>query len=344
MRIQPRAWGLHGIRPRALVPVLLSILLASPVLGLASAGGSVPADSSAYNNGEILVRFPTASPSVELVQDSNPSVNSILSISHVLELAPLNSTHPLVVLAADPSSSSPFNVSQSEGVGQFDLGLNGTLGVRYAGFALWAGPNLESIAANPAKGQAHLALSYHLLPPSHNSQGVSLNWSIENWPWLTSSDLLGLELQFSVPNGTGFSSCLGNGGSPSCAGSALAPGGIVWSSASNGSVGAAAAAGARVTVSWNSTATTAAHRVGVTAGTFYASSAVDRVTLAIPAGGNSVVNGSARFLLTLPAPALPAVLSGSPVVYAGVLAGAAALVLVAVGLRRRRDRRLVDWL
>ncbi|MGI0129332.1 MAG: hypothetical protein ACREDE_11605, partial [Thermoplasmata archaeon] len=202
--------------------ILVGLLLA-PALGAATSSSPLSADSAAYNSGAVLVRFPAASPSVELVQDSNPSVNSILNVTHVLELAPVNGSHPLVELAADPATSSPFNTSSSSGVGRFSLGLNGTIGVRYGGFALWATPAPPSLEVNPPKGQADLTLSYQLLSPSVGVQGVSLNWSIQNWPWFSSRDLLGLELAFAVPNGTGFSSCLGAVSTP-CPGTALAPG------------------------------------------------------------------------------------------------------------------------
>ncbi|HEV2449091.1 MAG TPA: hypothetical protein VGU43_01620 [Thermoplasmata archaeon] len=321
-------------------------LLLSTLVGACAANGAPSLyASSAYNSGAVLVRFPTDSPSVQLVQDSNPTVNSMLNVTHVLELAPLNSTHPLVYLAADPASTSAFNVSQSGGVGRFDLGLNGTLGVRYAGFNLWSGsgPSLSTLATNPAKGQAELAIAYRVLPTTTNVQGVSLNWSIQDWPWLSASDLLGLELEFAVPNGTGFSSCLG--AAATCSGSALAPGGIVWSSSTTGSVGSAAPDGTVASLSWNSTAAAATHhRVGVTAGTFYASAGVDRVTLAIPGNGSSNVNGSATFLLQLPLPPAPLTVSGSLPLYVAALVGGSLLALIAVGRARRRDRELLETL
>lgn len=322
-------------------------LLLSTLVSVSAASGAPSLyASSAYNSGDVLVRFPTDSPTVQLVQDSNPSVNSILNITHVLELAPLNGTHPLVYLAADPASTSAFNVTQSGGVGRFDLGLNGTLGVRYAGFDLWAGsnPSLSTLATNPAKGEAELAISYRLLPTTSNAQGVSLNWSIQDWPWLSAGDLLGLELEFAVPNGTGFSSCLG-AVAATCSGSALAPGGIVWSSSTTGSVGSAAPDGTVASLSWNSTAAAATDRtVGVTAGTFYASAGVDRVTLAIPGNGSSSVNGSATFLLHLPLPPAPLTVSGSLPVYVAALVGGSLLALVGVSQARRRDRELLDTL
>jgi hypothetical protein len=344
MRTSPHAGGYTSRLAPRLASVLLAGLLLSTLLGAASAsGGPSLTDSSTFNSGPVLIKFPAAAPSVELVQSSDPSVNSILNVTHVLELAPLNSTHPLVLLAADPASDSVFNVSQSGGVDRFHLGLNGTVGVRYAGFDLWSTPNLESLAPDPAKGEAELAVSYQFLPASAGTTGVALNWSIQDWPWLSSQDLLGLELEFAVPNGTGFTSCLGSAG-PTCSGSALAPGGIVWSSSTIGSVGAAAPDGTVASLSWNSTVGAEHHAIGVTAGTFYASAGVDRVTLAIPGDGSSEVNGSATFLLHLPLPPAPLSVSGSYPLYIVGVVGGSLLVLLAVQYAQRRDQRLLETL
>jgi hypothetical protein len=341
MHIGPRTWGGTTGRPAGAIAVLvIALFLLGPVLIAGARASTPPYDSSAYNSGAIRVLFPTAVPSVELVQDANPSVDSVLGLAHVLELGPLNGTHPIVELAANPQSTSAFNVTQSGGVGRFDLGLNGTVGVQYAGLPLWAGANLENIAANPSKGHAELSVSYGLLPPTPGQQGITLNWSIVNWPWQSTADLLGIEMQFSFPNGTGFSACPGSASPSACSGATLAPGGIVWSTSTTGSVGANGPAGSQVTLSWNSTARASNRSVGVTAGSFYANNSVDRVTLAAPGKGSSSVNGSARFLLTLPLPALPRTVSGSLPVYLGAVAAVSVLAGAGVVLARRRDRRI----
>ncbi|MCI4345201.1 MAG: hypothetical protein L3K07_00375 [Thermoplasmata archaeon] len=345
MHLRPRSRGASRTAPAGTFAVLLVAVLFFGPLFFAGARADAPSyNSTAYNSGAIRVLFPSDVPSVELVQDANPSVDSVLGLAHVLELAPLNGTHPIVELAANPESTSAFNVTQSGGVGRFDLGLNGTLGVRYAGLPLWAGSNLESIAANPSKGHAELSVSYGLLPPTAGQQGIALNWSIVNWPWQSSSDLLGIEMQFSFPNGTGFSSCPGSVTPVSCSGATLAPGGIVWSSSTTGSVGATGPGGSQVTLSWNSAARASNRSVGVTAGTFYANSSVDRVTLASSGKGSSSVNGSARFLLTLPAPLLPRTVSGSAPVYLGAIVAASVLAGAGLLLARRRDRRIARTL
>jgi hypothetical protein len=344
MRTAPHLGGYTAKLGSRLASVLLAGMLLSTLLGAAAAtGGPSLTDTSTFNSGPVLIKFAAAAPSVELVQSSNPSVNSVLNVTHVLELAPLNGTHPLVLLAADPASSSLFNVSQSGGVDRFHLGLNGTVGVRYAGFDLWSSPNPPVLAFDPAKGEAELDLSYQYLPSAAGTTGIALNWSIQNWPWLSTQDLLGLELEFAVPNGTGFTSCLGSA-SPTCHGSALAPGGIVWSSSTVGSVGAAAPDGTVATLAWNSTVGAARHAIGVTAGTFYASTGVDRVTLAIPGDGSPQVNGSATFLLHLPQLPGPLSVSGSYPVYIVGVVGGALLVLLAVQYAQRRDQRLIETL
>ncbi|MCI4364206.1 MAG: hypothetical protein L3K13_07945, partial [Thermoplasmata archaeon] len=151
-------------------------------------------------------------------------------------------------------------------------------------------------------------------------------------------------MQFSFPNGTGFSACPGSLSPAACSGATLAPGGIVWSTSTTGSVGATGPGGSQVTLSWNSTARASNRSVGVTSGSFYANSSVDRVTLAAPGKGSSSVNGSARFLLTLPAPLLPRTVSGSAPIYLGALVAASVLAGAGIFLARRRDRRIAGTL
>ncbi|HUI38705.1 MAG TPA: hypothetical protein VLY85_03635, partial [Thermoplasmata archaeon] len=273
---------------------------------------------------------------------TNSSIASDLSVDQILEVSAATGT-PRVVAVAFPANLQSFNGSTPAGA-TLPFDLTAGLAVLPANASLWAGPGATVQPIGAPLGTARLDINYSAEPSSQPGAGVVLNWSVSGWPWISVTDLLGIQLGMSTPSGTGFVACSdGSHGAVSsdCPGTGLAPGGTIWTSSVTG-VDDGTGNGSAATVAWTSTLEAdTGTRAPVTAGVFAQSPTTGHLLLAAPAGGARQVAGSIRFALlspTLPVPA-PLLVHGETGWFAGSLvAFAAAGSLGWWGYRRRSDR------
>lgn len=335
------------------VPLLVLAGLAAPAAGSGPLG---PGSYSSYNSGRLSVVFPSPTPAVELLQDANRSIAAALILENVVEFQPTNGDHPLVVRAASPSANGSFQqLSANSGTDSFGLSLNGSLPVERVSVPLWNTPLAlpSNASAAPVPSTASLVVSYTLLNVSSAAEGLALSWSIRNWPWASSSDLLGIDMRFVVPNATSFGACGGSEGelplngtvaANQCAGPTLSPGAIEWNSSAIGSVAGTEQGGLAAALSWDPAATIPGHGpVPVTAAAYYTGASEMQVTIAARAAGSDNVTESARLLLHAPLVSfpLPALLRGDLLAYGGALLLSGIAVAGGLVAYRRRERRLI---
>lgn len=340
-----------------LPPALWTLCLAGTLLGAAVGGASaashsgpgvvlLPSPWSAYDTGRVQVIFPAPLPSVELLQDANGSTGAALYLDHVDEIAPGGATHPLVVMTASPETLADFNHSVVSPQPLWPLSLAAEVAVQTAGVPLWSAPPASPANGSPEpEGNTSIAVSYSLSQGPGATQGVTLNWTVSNWPWLSSADLLALEFRLVVLGGTDLKVCTGGGGGAAidaCPGTSLSVGSIYWSPDATSVVGHVDASAVAV-VAWGSSATEqSGATLPVLAGTYEPASGEGHILLTTASGGASHVNGTTAFYLSAPLP--PLVLGpyhAEPLVYLGAMAGFAALVASGWVGYRRRERRIL---
>jgi hypothetical protein len=356
-------------RPRGRFALLaaLSALAAIASVGSAAAAGlgPIPATSvgahpySTYSNGRVVVVVPKALPGVDLFQVANGSIGAELVLENVFELHsnPLNPDQPRIVRAATPAAAQQFNASVPTGpapaVGTFALNFSAQLHVASASQVLWQEPQ-GTFVASPAAilptQPTTIVASFALLPSSAGSasQGVSVGWTVANWPWQNASDSLAAEFEFVVATGTGFVGCASSAAllapSPNCPGSALAPDAILCEPGIN-SVQGNDAQGPASEVRWSPTARAGATTVPASMCAYYAAPGTSRIAVATESRGATTVTESGSFSLLAPIPPpIVALVRGNPPVYAGALALFAAAAVGGVVVYRLRDRRLRERL
>lgn len=334
--------------------LLLGTLGPLPLVGAPLSTGT--SGYSSFDSGRLSVVFPAALPAVEVTQDANSSVGATLVVENVLELQPGNASHPVVVQVATPTPQVPFSSANSSPVGgDYGLSLQGRIPVLRASVPLWTTPatlpNLTTDPLAPVSGGATLAVSYRFLPGNATTQGLAVSWSIRNWPWLSSNDLLGLEFRFTVTNGTGFDACAATPGinqstGGGCNGTVLEPGDVLWSSPSLGSLVGATPSGLTAAFDWASTTNVSPVTARPTvASAYYQAPGVARMAVVSPAAGSSNVTTMGRFLVSAPSPLpLPELVRGDLLPYAAAAGLFGALALGSVVLYRRRERRLAEEL
>ncbi len=336
------------------------LLLAAAVPAVAYPAGTVASGSTSYATGAVDVVFPAPLPGVELLDHANHSIGVALVIDNIVEIQPGNTDHPLVVQAATPTNGTPFQKTASGGQNSFTLGLHGTLPVVPVREPLWTSPlgilppNLTS-PLSPAPPEATLVVSYTELPSNTSgaaSSGIDVSWSIRNWPWSAAGDLLGVEVQFEVFNATGFTVCpalavASNTTVRECTGTGLHVGTILWNSTDLASVVGRDHQGLTADFAWGGTeAIPGLGATPVTAGTYFSTAGVDRLTLVAPADGATNVTTDAHLALALPPlpPVLAPVLHGDSWAYVGAIAVFAALAAAGVVAYRRSDRQIRESL
>jgi hypothetical protein len=344
-------------------PVGALVVLLPALLLLAAATGAglrppaiVQAGYTSYDSGRLNVVFPSPLPGVELFQDANSSVGAAVFVDQVIELTPVLSAHPLVGQFATPTANTPFTPSTpTSGSGSFDLALHGALPVVRTEQPLWATPGglpANATAANTTQptGTASLTVSYALLPAGSDQQGLDLSFNIHNWPWLSPSDLLGVELRFVVFNATDFATCpgttaLGATGASGCAGSSLGLGSIVWDPNGVASLIGRDPSGFAAGLAWSDTAqgSTGSATGSIVVGAYHALANTTRLSLLSAANGSSNLTTAGEFLLSAP-PLAPLKLVGDAPVYLLSAVGFAAVGLGGIVVYRRRDRRLRESL
>ena len=319
-----------------------AIPLLAPATAASSASPSLnpPIQWSAFNTGHVSVVFPGSFPQVELYENSNASVRAVLQIDGVFELIPGGLPRPTILADAFPTASAGFNQSSPANLSSEPLTLSAALEVRTSATALW-GSSGPAPAAGADLGAATIAFRYSVLPSGPDGSGVRVNWTVANWPWVSPTDLLGIEFHFTAASAPALAACTSSvpAGSPTsgCSGESLPVRTILWDSSLTRLEGVTPS-GPVASIAWGdgSGAPATPYSVGAMA-TENGSAEVLLTARAAPALG-----GAVDFTLATPAsPPSVSELRGSGVAYLATLAvvgGAAALLVL---LYRRRSRRLL---
>jgi hypothetical protein len=340
-----------GRARRAFGPSLVVVvLLAGALAVLPAAAGSTPSISHAfagYNAGRVSVIVPSSHPSVELVENSNSSINALLSATEVVELAPVGTTYDVVATAA-PTLAGAFNGSRPSGVAApWSLSLAADLAVRPAGGALWNG---SAPSAGPTAGASFgfAELRVDFAPGASTDDGSSLlvYWNVSDWPFSSPHNLLGVVFSFAAANAPQLEACQSSTAlaAPSCSGSSLLPGEVRWNGGTVG-VEADGASGPLAALSWTAAATNGTTGPAVTGEQLDPSGGAD-VVVANPASSTSGSVGALAFAVYAPGPAgvPPLVVTGSGPAYLIAVSIAAGGALGGVVLYRTRDERIRDEL
>jgi hypothetical protein len=343
---------------RAAYAVLLALLLAggsAVAVGSARAASPTPAGSasawSSYDTGRVNVVFPSPVPGIELHQDANSSVVATLSVDHIYEMPQLNGDHPWVVAAAFPTDLRVYNETPAPPTqGHLPQSMQADVTVHRVSQPLWSSPagtvqNLTGLLTSTAT----LRLAYSIASSGTIAQGVQVNWSIVNWPWLSPTDTLAIEFKIAVSASAGFEGCTSSSVLVTvlnrCSGSSVPAGGVLWTPALSG-VEVEGTAGPLATFNWGSVAAlSGGGSARVTAGIYAVSPQVGRLVLAVPAQGADLVSGASGFVLAAPTvPVFSPVLHGDGPLYGAALAAFTASAAAGIWMYRRADRRARDEL
>jgi hypothetical protein len=299
------------------------------------------------DTGRINVVFPLPLPRVELFQDANASVGASLQVDQILEVRPDGLPHPAVVAIASSQAVAGFNGTRANSTGGISpLSLSATLAVYPVAGNLWNGtPSVVLAPSGPSRAATALSISFTLSAPGAKSQGMQVRWSVVNWPWANTSDLLALEMTLTAFPANPLHAC--RAASPvsidaPCVGSSVPAGTILWSPGLT-SVEAEGPSGPTAAVTWNATASVGPGRAApVTVGLYAPSNGSGQVVIGVAGRGASNLSGATSFALVAPLPValhLPLV-KGVPLAYGAALAVSAAAVLGGVVAYRRYEERL----
>ncbi|MCI4357712.1 MAG: hypothetical protein L3J95_05045 [Thermoplasmata archaeon] len=283
---------------------LLSLFVAS-----ASAGAETPAAAPLASAvpATIAVNFPSAYPDVTLSEVGNRTTTTSLSVDQILEATP-SASAPQIVAVALPSNI--VVTSGSSGSSSLPFDLTATLTVYQANAGLWQGPNDLVQADGSPLGTAHLSIDYALNAPADPSQGVGTHWVVSGWPWVASSDLLGIQMSLSTPLAHSFVACTGSEASVDqvgCPGATLVDGTSQWTVGVLGIQGNVPG-GPTSIVRWDRAfgSSSAPSNPSVSVGVLVSSPALSHLLVAAPGEGAGTLSGNLSFSLLTPIPGLPA--------------------------------------
>jgi hypothetical protein len=314
----------------------------------AGAAGGLPGPWASYDTGRVSVVLPAALPQVELYQDANSSVRATLQVDQIVEITPGGFPHPHVVAAAFAEAVEGYNGSATTNATSWPISLSAELEVRPVNDSLWASGNAVLVPVGGPIGLSILTITYSLINSRSASAGVAVNWSVTGWPWVSDSDLLAIELHFTLPSGQQLTACsVGSdpeSGPAACPGTPLGTNGIWWGSTYTGVEGSGGS-GPMAAVGWNASAELPSGSASAyTVGAYSTGNGSAEILLGAPARGASAVAGGVDFSLVTPASGPVARLLGDPLAFGGALVGVTAASLLGLVLYRRRDRRLRDEL
>ncbi len=328
---------------RALAPTVLFLFLGTAI---GAAAGATPATPySAATSGALEVTIPTEYPQVVLSTAGNASVNATLSIDQVLETTPTtpDPTVVAVALLSESDIQGPSGASPASPNG-LPLYLSADLTVYPSDANLWAGPEGLVQPNGAPLGTAHLWANYSLAPGAPGNGGVAVSWTVTGWPYVSASDLLGVQMSLETPSAASATGCTHPGASvdePGCAGGHSFPGGGGWAGGVVG-VQQRMAGGSTALLNWSNVVGASGAAAAPTIGLYVPQPARGEIVLAAPASGAPRVAGSVDLSLLPPEPlsSIPALVKGDPWSYA---LGAGVSVSVGVGgllAFRRRERSL----
>ena len=333
-----------GVAPVALLSLgLLTAGLLSGVPGPAPTSGVHVFASpwSHYDTGRVNVVYPSALPTVQLVQDANASYAATLTVDGIYELAPGGLPTPTVVAAAFPNSVAAFNGSASAGASGSPLALYANLEVFPVGLPLWAPDTSIGPTAGPV-GSSTLAVAFSPTTSSTTSAGVSVNWTVVGWPWTSTADALAIDFSFDYATGGSLTACQSSpvaSSVPACSGRDLAVGQSAWGS-DYASLEGEGGAGPIAVLAWSPSIEFGAAPSPVQMGALAGSPGSSDLLLMGTNAGVGPVAGQLAFSLI--APTLSAVaheVVGDPALYLATVALVGAGATAGVLGYRRYDRR-----
>jgi len=298
-----------------------------------------------YDTGRVSVVFPAAVPQVVLYQDANASVNAVLQVDGIFELAPGNLPHPTIVAAALPTQVSAFNATPPANLTGAPFLFSAALEVRTTSVGLWSTSTGVTPAGGWDVGPATLDIAYRATSPGSPGTGVLVNWSIVDWPWMQPHDLLAIELRFGASESATFTACTTSSAltpdAEHCVGAPFPDQAIVWDSTLSG-IETEGADGPQASIAWSPTALAAnGSETGYAVGAFATGNGTAEVVLGAAAGATSSVSGSVVFSLVAPLPPLaPVVLRGAALPFIATLLIAGGASIGGVLWYRQRERRL----
>ncbi|HXQ94101.1 MAG TPA: hypothetical protein VN864_02880 [Thermoplasmata archaeon] len=331
----------------ALSLIIVAVLAAALATGPALAAGSAPGVAhgfAGFNAGRVSVVVPSAHPSVELVANSNSSLNALLSATEVVELDPSGGSYQLVASAA-PTLAGSFNGSRPAGVSApWALSLSADLAVRQSDGTFWNG---SAASAGPSVGAAFgfAELRVDFAPGATTGSGSSLlvSWNVSNWPLANASDLLGVVFSFSAAGANQVRDCTTTTAlaAPACDGPTLQSGAPRWNGGGLG-VEAEGASGSLAALSWAPAATNGTVGPAVSGAQVGPDDSAN-VVVAASASPSSGAVGALSFAIYAPGPTLKTptlIVVGSGPAYLVAAAIAAGGALAGLALYRERDERI----
>ena len=308
----------------------------------------IPGTWASYDTGRVNVVLPAALPQVELFQDANSSVRATLQVDQIVELAPGGLPHPHIVAAALAQAVHGFNGSATTNASSWPISLSAELEVRPANETLWSTGPAAAVPVGGALGLSVLTITYALIDNRSASAGVSVNWSVSDWPWVASSDLLAIELHFNLASGRQVTACAGEADPDAvptgCTGTSLGPQGISWGSGYNALEGAGGS-GPAASLGWNASAQLPwGAGVPYTVGAYSTGNGSAELLLGAPAHGASTVAGGVDFSLVVPVTSEVSRIAADPAAFGGGLVVVTVASALGLALYRRRDKRLREEL
>lgn len=350
--------------------LLLAVASASVVAGFWVAGPPVPASGtvptgplppavtssiglgsrSPFDTGHVSVLFPSSLPRVQLLQDTNKSQGASMDVVQVLELAPSEDGGWSAVAAAFPLSLAGFNNSVPSSAPSSGpvVGFSAVVGVFPVNGSIFS-PGAQLNVSGLSRESATLRINYSLSstgPASAPGGGVSVAWSVSNWPLVHPNDYVALELELSNAPSVPFGLCSpppavpaasrSTSAGPECS-AHLPVGTASWSSSIAG-VWAPGANGSVTELLLGSSAESDS-----IVGAYAPTPGTVELLVAAP-HGTAVPGGAMTFGLTTSLPIVGAVLHGDWPAFLGSSLAVAVLAGLAVAMYRWRDRRLRERL
>ncbi|HZY69915.1 MAG TPA: hypothetical protein VFF67_02915 [Thermoplasmata archaeon] len=344
---------LLAVAAASAVPVVLSGSSAGPASGpivplpwrstVATPLGSGP--PTPFDTGQVSVVFPSALPRVQLLQDTNRSQGASMDVVQVLELAPASGGWTAVA-AAFPLTLAGFNNSIPSATSSSGptVGFSAVVGVFPVNGSIFS-PGAKLEVAGLSRASATLRINYSVSstgPTTAPGAGVSVAWSVSNWPLAGADDSVAVELEVANAPSDAFGLCTPLGSAeagthaassgPQCS-SHLALGTPTWS----GSIAGVWAPGANGSVTelllGSSTSS------GAILGAYAPTNGTVELLVAAP-HGTAVPGGAMTFGLSTALASVGSALHGDWPAFLGTSLAAAALAGVAIATYRWRDRRL----
>lgn len=164
---------------------------------LASAIGSPP---GVWNNGRVVLTFPTNSPSFSVAPLSAPSESVTQTLGG---LAEVNASDVILSFASFVAPTVDWTESSVTGAQGSDVMLTATVPVVASGGDWESGD--DSGGGNVTIGEANVTVAFALnASTSSNPWSVAYTLNVTDWPWLHFADSVGVEVRSNVSSAAGY--------------------------------------------------------------------------------------------------------------------------------------------